>query len=341
MKLPALRTRRPQADGESPRRPTAPWERVFRLPERRSVRAMVRRNPGLKLFSIVLAIFLWYSITKTERDAERIIELPISLRKVPEGLTVTNPPTKGVTVTLRGPRTLLDNVDQMKSRLQMNLANLQVGDNRIDLNGTMVTPDLPRSLKAIRFDPPSLTLVADRRALRRLPVKADLAGQPPTGYIVAESTVVPNVVEVTGPVRVLEGLKEVTTEPIDMRDVTDGFQKAARLEHDRDQSLTFVPDVVRVTVTLEEVQASRDFAKVAVPKPEGVREIFPASVDLTVRGPQAMLHNLKLSPDAVSIDASGLPPGTHTVDVTVNLPDGLKLVSVSPTRVRVKIGGKS
>jgi YbbR domain-containing protein len=302
---------------------------------------MIRRNPGLKLFSIVLAILLWYSITKTERDAERIIELPISLRKVPEDLTVTNPPTKGVTVTLRGPRTLLDNVDQMKSRLQMNLQNLQVGDNRIDLNGTMVMPDLPRSLKAIRFDPASFTILADRRALRRLPVKADLAGQPPTGYIVAESTVVPNVVEVTGPVRVLEGLKEVTTEPIDMREATDTVQRAVRLEHDREQSLTFVPDVVRVTVTLEEVQATRDFAKVVVPKPEGVREIYPPSVDVTVRGPQALLHNLKLSPDAVTIDPSGLPPGTHSIDVIVNLPDGLKLVSVSPPRVRVKIGGKS
>jgi YbbR domain-containing protein len=300
---------------------------------------MLRRNTGLKLFSIVLALLLWYSITKAERDAERIIELPVSLRKIPDGLTVTNPPTKAVSVTLRGPRTILDNVDERKTRLQVALAGLQQGDNRVDLNGTMLNPDLPRSLKAIRFDPSSLTLQADKRTLRRLPVKADLAGSPGLGYTVAESTIAPDVVEVTGPARVLEELKQVTTEPIDLRGVTQTLQKNVLLDRP-DQALTYVPDVVRVTVTLEEILASRDFAKVPVPLPEGAREVFPATVDLTVRGPQRLLPNLKLAPDAIHVDASGLPPGTHSVDVGVDLPEGLKVVTVSPAKVRVKIGGR-
>ena len=299
---------------------------------------MLRRNPGLKLLALAAAVSLWYSVTKTERDAERIIELPVSLRKIPDGLTVTNPPTKAVSVTLRGPRAILDNVDERKSRLLVNLASLQLGDNRVDLNGTMMNPDLPRSLKAIRFEPPSLTLLADRLAMRRLPVRADLAGAPALGYTVAESTVAPDMVEVTGPARMLAELKQVTTEPIELRGASATVERNVLLDRP-DQALTFVPDVVRVTVTLEEAVAAREFPGVPIQVPAEVKGVVPPTVDLTVRGSQRLLHNLKLEPEAVHLAASDLKPGKHTVDVVVDLPKGLTLLACTPPQVTVRVGG--
>ena len=47
-------------------------------------RAIIRHNPGLKLVSLLLACFLWYSINELERDAERVVEMPVAIRKVPE-----------------------------------------------------------------------------------------------------------------------------------------------------------------------------------------------------------------------------------------------------------------
>lgn len=336
MKLPALRSRR-RADGEGPRRPRAPWQRI-RVPRNADIRAAIRKNPGLKFISLVLAGFLWYSITKTERDAERVIEVPVSLRKIPDELTVTNPPTKAVSVTLRGPRTILDNLDDRKSRLQIGLAGLQLGDNRIDLGGPMLNPELPRSLKVVRFDPASLSLQADRRMLKRLDVKADLAGSPALGYTVAESTVMPEQVEVTGPASVIQGLKHVRTETIDLRGASEPIQRNVLLAR-IDQGVTFVPDVVRVRVTLEEHIAAREFTKVPIVVPDGVTQIAPPTVDVTVRGPQRLLHNLTLAPDAVHVDVAGLPPGTHKLPVQVTLPEGLTTVSQTPAEVRVKVGG--
>jgi YbbR domain-containing protein len=338
MRLPALRLRR-SADGETPRRPTAPWERI-RLPRRSALRATIQNNSGLKLFSIVAAVFLWYSINETERDAERMIEVPVSLRKIPDALTVLNPPTKPVSVTLRGPRTILDNFDERKARLQLSLANIQQGDNRIDPNGSMMFPELAHSLKVVRFDPPSFTLRADRRAMKRLPVKADLAGSPALGYTVAESTVSPEMVEVTGPARLLADLNHVSTEPVDLRGADQTFARNILLER-LDPSLTFVPDVVQVSVMLDESIAVREFSKVPVAVPDGVAQLTPPSVDLTIRGPQRLLHNLTLPPQTAHVDVTNLPPGTHTVAVQVTLPEGLKIVSQSPERVRVKIGGRS
>lgn len=340
MKLPVLRSRRHAPDGETPRRPTAPWERLLRVPRPRTLRDAIRRNPGLKLVSLVMAVFLWYSITKTERDAERIIEVPISLRRVPETLTVVNQAVKPVTVTLRGPRTILDNVDERRERVQIGLANLMLGDNRIELTENMLNPDLPRSLKVVRFDPQSVTIQADRRLMRRVPVKPDLAGSPALGYTVAESTVTPEMVEVTGPARLLEELKQVRTESVDLRGVSQSVERSMLLER-IDPSVTFVPDAVRVKVQLEESIAVRDFAKVPIAAPAGVKQVQPATIDLSIRGPQRLLHNLKLDPNAATVDVSGLAPGTHTVPVQVTVPEGLTVVTRNPEKVRVRIGGRA
>jgi YbbR domain-containing protein len=204
----------------------------------------------------------------------------------------------------------------------------------------MLNPELPRSLKVVRFDPPSLTLRADRRAMRRLPVRADLAGSPALGFTVAGSTVSPEVVDVTGPARLIDDLKHVSTESVDLRGAEDSFQRNVLLER-IDPGVTFVPDVVQVRVTIEESLAAREFPKVPITVPPGVTQITPAAVDVTVRGPQRLLHNLTLTPEAVQVDVSGLQPGTHMVPVQVAVPDGLKVVSQTPERVRVKIGGRS
>ena len=338
MKLPVLRSRRPP-EGDAPNRPIAPWQRL-RMPQLADVRAVIRNNPGLKLISILLATLLWYSITKTERDAERVIEVPVSLRRIPDEMTVMNPPTKAVSLTLRGPRTILDNVDERNGRIQLGLTNLQLGDNRIDLSGSMLNPALPRSLKVVRFDPPSFTLRADRRTMRRLPVRPDLAGSPALGYTVAESKVTPEMVDVTGPAGMLEDLKHVTTEPIDLRGADGPLQRNVLIER-LDPSLTFVPDAVQVRVTVDESIAAREFPKVPIVAPPGVTKITPTTMDLTIRGPQRLLHNFTLAPDAIQIDTQGLGPGVHMVEPKVTLPEGLTAVSRTPERVRIRIGGTS
>jgi YbbR domain-containing protein len=146
-------------------------------------------------------------------------------------------------------------------------------------------------------------------------------------------------VEVTGPAQLLEGLKQVPTEPVDLRGASEPMQRNVLLER-IDQAITFVPDVVQVRVNVEESIAQREFQKVAVAAPEGAA-VTPANVDLTIRGPQRLLHNLTLPPETAHVDVSGLEPGSHTVAVQVTLPEGLKVVQQSPERVRVRIGKRS
>jgi YbbR domain-containing protein len=329
---------RPPAGG-----PTEPsgrsWWDVLRTPLH--PRQLVGHNPGLKVIAFLLAVFVWFTINASERDAERRLEIPVVLRKVERGLVVTNPPAKLVSVRVRGPRTLVDGIDERGTRLSIDLTGLTQGEHRIDLNGqTMLRPELVGRVKALGVDPPRVKLQIERLARRTLPVRPDLAGLPAFGFTVAESRVDPLEVEVTGPASRLDDLKEVSTEPIDLRGETAlTSERVVGLATVAD-FVNFAPDEVTVTVRLEDVPMSRDFRRVPVKvlNADGA-EIQPGWVDLTVKGPQRILHNLALADGAVYVDASTLPPGSHQVDVRVDLPAGLEIVRTAPDKQVVRMGG--
>src|SRR4029450_13395405 len=105
--------------------------------------------------------------TELERHPERQVAMPVAIRKVPQGLIVTDlSPAKGVTVTLRGPRTILDSVDEGKTRLVVALSSAKEGKVSVDLNRAPLNPELPRRLKAVRMSPVRRDAPLDTTAAR-------------------------------------------------------------------------------------------------------------------------------------------------------------------------------
>jgi YbbR domain-containing protein len=71
---------------------------------------------------------------------------------------------------------------------------------------------------------------------------------------------------------------------------------------------------------------------------EGMRvRLLTPTVAVGVKGTDAAINNL--SPDSVQVqvDAGGLAPGDHTVEVTVQAPEGLLVESIAPRTVRLRI----
>ena len=339
MRLPSVRLRRAAppsvpSDGEG-RSVRTSWRAG--IPYRRRLAEIVRHNWGLKLVSVFLACFLWYSINELERDAERVVDLPVAIRKVPSGLIVTDlSPAKGVTVTLRGPRTILDSVDGEKTRLVVDLSSATEGKVSIDPNQATLNPELPRRLKAIRMSPARLDAKLERLAKRRLPVKASLAGDPTLGYT-ADSTATPDHVEVTGPASTVDALKEINTRRIDIDGLSTPLERTVLLEPGGD-FVTLVPDRVRVAVRFDVRWVSQDFKRVpiALRNGEGAK-VTPPEVGVSIRGPESVLHDWKLPEGAVFVDAAGLAPGSHEVPVQVDLPAPLVVTGRKPESVRVVV----
>lgn len=338
MRLPDLRLRRlpPRDPDDGPRWRLPPGLRP-RLPRPGQLRASLRHNTGLKLLSLLLACFLWYSINALERDAERVIEIPVSIRRTPPDLIVTTPPTKPVMVTLRGPRTILDGVDEGRSRVVVDLSGAAPGEARVELNESMMVPELPRRLKVLRMQPARLKVRVEPLAKKRLPVRLNLAGSPALGYRITGSSITPDHVEVSGPRSKVEGLTEIATESVSLHGLAKPLERAVPLEWVADY-VSVVPDRVRVRVQFEEEVVVREFrnVRVHVLNAENART-SRATVDITVSAPQRLLHNFKLSGQVATVDAAGLDAGTHPLPVQVNLPPGFDVTGVDPQTLEVTL----
>ncbi|HZP43745.1 MAG TPA: CdaR family protein [Candidatus Binatia bacterium] len=342
MRLLALRARpaeTPPSDAlPGPPAPVPPWRRL-RLPRPRELRDALRRNTGLKLLSLVLAILAWVSVNVQGGGAERELELNVETLRKPPDLVVSNPP-RPVKVTIRGPRTILDQVDERREKIMLDFSRATPGDVRIDLKQEMIRPSLQGRLSVVRMEPARLKIRLERLVRRAVPVHADLAGTPAFGYTVAESHVTPAQVEVTGPASKVDDLKEITTEPIDLRGLSESFQRQALLTWAGDL-LNFAPDRVTVAITIEPVIVVREFkhVDVTVRNAGDVRaHIVPESVDIAIRGPQHLLKNYKLTDGQVYVDAKGLEPGAHRVPVKVDLAPPLELTRQQPEMVTLQLG---
>lgn len=300
-------------------------------------RGAVRHNLGLKVGSVVVACVVWYATNAFERDAERVVEVPVLPRHVPAELVVVDPPTARVAVTLRGPRTLLEEIDADHVRFVLPVRTLQVGRNRIDLQLGRIEPELPRRLRVVRLQPGRLEMRTEAMRRRRLPVRVELAGSPAFGYSVSESHVMPDEVEVAGPANVVDRLRTLHTAPIDLRGLDADFTRSVSLEWVGDY-VVFDPDRVTVTARIEDVVVSREFPHVAVRVVGSAgATLVPATVSLTLRGPERLLHNFRLPAGAVVVDASGLAPGSHQVEVTVQVPPEVEVITRQPDVHRVDV----
>jgi YbbR domain-containing protein len=309
------------------------------VPQPHELREALGRNTGLKLFSLLLAFFLWFSINVSERDAERVLELPVLPRHTPADLIVSDGQVKPVSVTVRGPRTILDGIDEQKQRIAVDLSNASAGELRVDFNGDMLRPELPRRLKIVRFEPARMKLRVERRVRRKLPVRVALDGAPAAGYTIGEASVVPPQVDVSGPASKVDEQKEIVTEPISVSGASANVQRQSLLAWAGD-TLSFTPDRVTVTVPVTETVVSRAFDAVplAIRNAEGLQvRVIPPRVDVTVRGAQLRLNDFTIGEGQAYVDAAGLGPGKHTVAVQTDVPAGLEVTRRRPEEVTLHV----
>jgi YbbR domain-containing protein len=199
--------------------------------------------------------------------------------------------------------------------------------------------NLPRGVKVVRLTPSEVTLELARVIRRQVPVRVALDGKPPGELRVTDVKVAPEVVEVIGPTDEVEDFKVAETLPFELANATAGLiEREIGLEPPREY-LSLSATLVHAQVLLEEPEKSRTLRNVSVVVRQGIYRsmVEPSKVRITVRGPQSAIESLELSHGAVYIDASGLEPGTHKVEPSVDLPPEVELVKVQPETLRLKV----
>lgn len=296
------------------------------------------RHLGLKFLSIALAVLLWLLVAD-QQMVERAVRAPLEFHNVPEGLELVNDPPDAVEVRLRGPSTQLARLLPGDVVAGLNLQAARAGSRLFHLLSDEIR--VPYGVQVTQVNPASLSLTFEKMGSRIVPVVPAVEGDPAPGYAAGRVTANPAVVEVVGPISLLQDLKSATTEPVLIAQATRTVQDRVTVGVASDKLRLREARAAIVTVEISPVAVERTLTGLVVIDqnlPDGRKARFlPANVQLVVRGPQQLVD--KIEPDKLEpqVNLAGLGPGRFTLPVQVSLPAQVDVVRIEPASVQVRI----
>lgn len=306
------------------------------------LRSMAGSNRGLKILSLLLAAICWYLIREMTSFEIVIRNVPIKVLVAP-GLAVRELSANATEVTLRGAQS---DVLQIRSEAVAVVANLSriraPGVYEIRLWPHMVR--VPGSVRATALDPDRVTVSLEPEKEAELPVKLQLDGGPPLGYVVDSVQIEPALVRVRGPATLIGALEAIETEPVELPATAGTIYQEARLRvPDIGGGIRLEPSRVTVEVRLTQAVGHRIIPDVPVrvvlaPEVASTVRIKPPRVQIEVRGDSRILEKLEPGKVLALVDCSGLAAGgEYDLPVRGVVPPGLTVQRVEPPEVTVRL----
>lgn len=211
------------------------------------------RNWGLKLFSLILALVLWFTIIPDEMMSfEQTLTVPLELIHKPSWMETVERPPATIEVTIKAPNRLYDLIttDSVRVRLDLTTASVEQTEYPITIN--MIS--LPQGAEVMQIFPSQVMVKLERSKEVLLDVEPTLVGQLPENLEFVRWEVIPSQVSVTGPESRVKETDKVRTNPIDLSSLTESIVMEADviLPPNQDLRLTSLGTKLRVRIIVRE-----------------------------------------------------------------------------------------
>ena len=275
-----------------------------------------------------------------QRD-QRMVPVQVDFGTVPEGLEADDPETSEDEVQVRGPASVVAQVDRVVA-----LVNIDASGIDFDRPVTVVPVDIegqPIGVGLIEVDPQTIAVRIDVQAVeetRTVPVRPVFEGRPAPGFALEAFSVDPQVVTLRGLPAVLADIPEVVTEPLNIDGASANEEFEADLVLPDGVELVDGEPQVTVAVTIGPSVSSRTFLVGVICQNAGDNACLPGidQLSLTLSGPGDTLSDLSAADLTPTLDAGGLAPGSYSLSPIVpGLPDGVELIGISQAAVPVTI----
>ena len=140
----------------------------------RFLRRLVSHNLGLKAVALAMAVAAWWFVAGESKVLVGIT-VPLEIRNVPRGLTMTNKPERQVEVRLSGPSSLLSGIRPTEISAGVDLTAAREGRQSFTMDDRAVK--VPPGIKVQRIFPASVEVVLVRTERRSVPVSVRLGGE--------------------------------------------------------------------------------------------------------------------------------------------------------------------
>ena len=295
-----------------------------------------RNLAGLILFFFIgIGIFfLWPYASIQEAD----IFIPVDTEQIPEGLIITNGPFTGIEVHVRGPKSILRTLSDLKIQYTIDLSGVKIGVNVIPIHQVRIP--LPDGISILKINPDSITVKVENEIKKKLLVNISLTGKPAKGFMVVGTKARPMSVTLRGSENTLSNMNKVSTKPINIKGLSRSFKKEVALDLLENIKLVDSSKIILANVVIKEQLTTKTFDNIPVQGDGGlyVYRITPPAITIKVKGPVNMIEKLYESNGIqVYVDLKGLTPGVYNKRATITLPVKTTLIDAKPESFKVKI----
>ena len=193
----------------------------------RFLRRFASHNLGLKFLALALAVACWWFVAG-ENKVLMALNVPLEIRELPKGMTVSNKVERQVEVRISGPSSLLSGLKPSEISAAIDLSGAKVGRQYVTLDERAVT--VPTGIKVQRIYPSYVEVVLDRTERRVVPVVARVGGGQTLKRNVAKVEVDPPALEIEALPEEFSRMKAVYTEEVVPDRDTGVFSATARVE---------------------------------------------------------------------------------------------------------------
>jgi len=296
------------------------------------------------VLAAVLALVIWAAAVRaSDPVATRILEIAVETVGMPPQATLISNPPQTIFITIEGPESSLENTPTTDFEAIIDLSEIPYAEVEVPIEVVYLGED--SQLSIISQSPETTVIRMEQIITRDMTISVQVRGDVARGHRQGDTRVEPEMVQITGPSpRVSELAEGRVTIFVDnaREDVT---EERPPTFYDNDGNvatvvgLTVSPAEVVVIIPVIELAG---FAEkpitvnwVGEPAP-GYRlldvKVEPTSVQVT--GAPADLEGLRIQTEPV--DISGLDE-SETIQVSLDLPEGIGLVEVQPIIVTVEI----
>lgn len=301
----------------------------------------MRKNLGLKLFSLLIALLLSYFVRGEGNMSVIGLFVPIELKHVPDNKTVVWPVNRQAQVQFKGPSHLVSEIAASPPTIKIDVPN-DVG-NKFMVNFKSADMALPPGVRILGIDPPEMEFVLDRVVVKEVPVQLTQIGSLTDGLRVSESSVSPAKVRVIAAESDLASIANLETEPLDLREVRGDLETNVALRVPS-KVIDIAQRSVRVRVHVSSIQSSKRLSGV----PIEVRKIggdgvtvTPTEINVEITGPRDVVGDLKARDVVAYVRLLGDVAPDTLVKVSFELPRSVTLVAAEPESVRVRRTGSA
>ncbi|MBD3413905.1 MAG: hypothetical protein GF421_05690 [Candidatus Aminicenantes bacterium] len=191
------------------------------------IKKVFTKNLGLKIFSFILALILWFSLIPEEkRFSEKSLNVPLELHNIPSDIELVELPLQTVHVTVRAPERLINQITQANVHAVLDLRRASTAQQDYTLSRSMVS--IPDGAEVKEISPSLVNLKFEVSKQLMLSIRPNIIGELPEGFTLEKVEVEPPEVLVKGPESKLDKQDVVRTSPINIS----GFNHTTAVEAD-------------------------------------------------------------------------------------------------------------